>query len=55
MTALKKSAAAKALPRPRPRAAAKALPPRPFGVLDYDALAAEVTRKYPRILARLGE
>jgi hypothetical protein len=40
---------------PRQRAKAKTFPPRPLGELDYDALASEVLRKYPRILARLGE
>ena len=40
---------------PKATNAKKTFEPRPCGELDYEALADEVMRKYPRILARLGE
>lgn len=38
--------------KPREKKVLKAIPQ---GVLDYDLLAEEVNRKYPRILAHLGK
>jgi len=44
-------------PTARPEASIpkRTFEPRPCGALDYEALAAEVMRKYPKVLARLGE
>ena len=57
VSALKKTAGEKKTASQAKRSAARAkdFTPRPGGDVDYDALAEDVSRRFPNILARLAE